>query len=278
MSAHAKRIVIAILSALLLAAASVSTYRLIGELRALQGLQLERAELAHVKYGLLNAEVWVDQVSLILAERIEHFELTEENRPQLKRNVEIVLDRLLLEIEQVLRRRNAEGANWVDRLQGSLRQGVQDWLVDFDSLRARVPLYADAVLEELDRPQTREQIKLGLLQAIDEAAGATFSRVDDSSLLRIQLEHACSPAESCTRLLEREAMTRQQGARDHALWALGCIVLLFALNALRLGGSLNTPHQTSTSGGPTRHGSSTSESPPRRPGFSKPAHPSPSMI
>jgi hypothetical protein len=235
MSAHTRRIITAIISVLLLVGATISTYRLITELRALQMLQVERAEIEHVKYGLLDAEAWVDQLSLILANRIEGFELTDENRPQLKRNVEIVLDRLLQEIEQVLQRRNAEGSSWLDRIQGSLRQGVQDWLVDFDSLRARVPLYADAVLEELDRPQTRTRIKQELLRAIDAAAAATFSRVDRSRVLQIQQRRGCATLEVCPTLIAQEAEMRQQAARIYAGWTLGFIGLLFALNALGRG-------------------------------------------
>ena len=170
MTAQLKRIIVGLIAALLLILASVATYRLILELRALQQVQLQRAELQDVKYGLLDAEVWVEQVSAILAERIEQFELTEQNRPQIKRHLEVVLDRMLAEIEQILRRRNAEGDNWIDRVQGSLRQSVQDWLVDFDQLRARVPVYADALLEELDRPETRREIQHQLLQAIEQAA------------------------------------------------------------------------------------------------------------
>ncbi|NBC48680.1 MAG: paraquat-inducible protein A [Gammaproteobacteria bacterium] len=221
---------IGIISTLLLSAAAVSTYRLIVELRTLQSLQAQRAELMHVKYGLFNAEVWVDQVSLILAERVEQFELNETNRPQIKRNIEVVLDRLLQEIEQVLSRRNAEGSGWLDRLQGSLRQGVQDWLVDFDRLRARVPLYADAVLDELDRPQTRAEIQRSLTQALERAAGATFSHIDRTPIEQIVEAHGCPQAEACAGELASKADDRRRQAQIAALVTLVCIALLFLIN------------------------------------------------
>jgi hypothetical protein len=230
LSAPARRLLIGIISTLLLSAAAVSTYRLIVELRTLQSLQAQRAELMHVKYGLFNAEVWVDQVSLILAERVEQFELNETNRPQIKRNIEVVLDRLLQEIEQVLSRRNAEGSGWLDRLQGSLRQGVQDWLVDFDRLRARVPLYADAVLDELDRPQTRAEIQRSLTQALERAAGATFSHIDRTPIEQIVEAHGCPQAEACAGELASKADDRRRQAQIAALVTLVCIALLFLIN------------------------------------------------
>ncbi len=229
MSGQLKRIIVGLISAVLLIVVAVSTYRLILELRTLQQVQLQRAEFQDVKYGLLDAEVWVDQLSVILTERIQQFELTEQNRPQIKRNLEVVLDRMLAEVEQVLRRRNAEGDNWIDRLQGSLRQGVQDWLVDFDQLRARVPLYADAVLQELDRPETRREIQRQLLQAIEQASEATFTRVDRSLQHQIEQTHGCESATNCVARLSQAARAHQAQAQILALWALGCISLLFIL-------------------------------------------------
>jgi hypothetical protein len=230
MSAPITRIGIALISALLLAASVFAAYRLIVEMRTLQTLQQQRAELEHVKYGLLNAEVWVDRIATILADRVQDFELTTDNRPEIKRNVELVLDRLLQEIEQALRRRNAQGSSWLDRLQGSLRQGVQDWLVDFESLRARVPLYADAVLDELDRPETRARIRRALIETIDDAAEQTFSRVDQARLRAIEAAHGCPSPATCAAQIDAEAAARQRRAQHAALWALAGIGLVLALN------------------------------------------------
>jgi hypothetical protein len=224
-----QRISVALVSAALLVGAMSSTYQLILELRTLQQTQLQRAELQDVKYGLLDAEVWVRQISAILAVQIEQFELTEQNRPQIKRNLEVVLDRMLSEIEQVLRRRNAAGDSWVDRLQGSLRQGVQDWLVDFDQLRARVPLYANAVLEELDRPENRREIQRQLLQAIEQASEATFTEVDRSLQQQIEQAHGCATTADCVERLGQAASAHEAQAQINALWTLGCVSLLFIL-------------------------------------------------
>jgi hypothetical protein len=248
MPARLKRLLVGLGAAVLLMVAAAATSQLVMELRALQQLQLQRAELQDVKYGLLNAEVWVAQISTILAERIERFELTDQNRPQLKRNLERLLDRMLVEVEQVLRRRNAQGENWIDRLQGSLRQGVQDWLLDFDQLRARVPVYADAVLDELDRPETRQEIERQLRLAIEQASEATFTRVDRSMLQQIKRAHGCESIAICKGQLTELAHGYQTRARAHALWTLGSLGLLFVLAWLAPNSSA-IPSQTRLSQG-----------------------------
>lgn len=226
------RIVLALLSALLLAAASVLTVQLIGDLRQLQRTQTELAELRDVKYGLFNAEVWVQQVSAILGERIDTFEVTDANRPELKRQIERVLDRLFVEIDHYLRRRNARGDNWLERFGGTLRQGVQDWLLDVDELRGRVPAYADAVIDELNRPETRGEIKTALLAALRNAADSTFSEIDRGALATILERHGCADVPDCLQRLELSAGDLRSRTLYEGILVLALIAALFTLNIL----------------------------------------------
>jgi len=223
------RIGAALLSAALLIGATLLAFHLSVDLRRLQSLQTDLAELQDVRYGLLNAELWVDQIADILAHKIDSFEVTDANRPLVKRNIEILLDRLLVEVEHYLRRRNAAGDNWVERLQGSLRQGVQDLLLDFTELRARVPVYADAVIDELNRPATRAIIKQQLLQALDSAAAATLSQTDLTAFELILSRQGCTRAPACVDAMQAESAELRQRTVITAVWVTALITVLFAL-------------------------------------------------
>jgi hypothetical protein len=214
------------LGALLLAAALLAAQAIV-DLRRIQQLETDLAELHDVRYGLLNAEVWVDRLADLLAHRIDTFELTEENRPALKRNIEIALDRILVEVEKYLRRRNASGDNLWERLGGALRQGVQDLLVDFTELRAQVPAYADAILQELNRPETRAQLKAQLLEALQSTAAATFTATDFSAFDAVLARHGCPDAAACEPRLRYEAAALQERARVFALGELIAVAALF---------------------------------------------------
>lgn len=205
---------------------------MIEDLRRLQHTQVELAELRDVKYGLFNAEIWVERISAILAQRIDDFTVTQESRPGLKREIERVLDRLLVEVEHSLKRRNAAGDNWLERFGGSLRHGAQTLLLDFDELRAQVPVYADAVIDELDQPATRREIRRALVAAVRDAADSTFTRIDETTRIAILQRHECPDVAVCTaHLTDRadllRAKTQYQGAAVFAL-----IAALFALNIL----------------------------------------------
>lgn len=228
----ARRLTVALLSLALLLSAAALTWQLVAGLRALQRVQTDLAELQDVKYGLFNAEVWVGHAATVLSARIDRFELTADNRPRLKRNLELVLDRLFVEIDQYLRRRNATGDSVFDRLQGALRQNVQDWLLDVTELRARVPAYADAVLDELNRPETRGELRTALLVALRDAADASFTALDRGPYDAILAAWGCADAPACTGPMRARAAQLRAAALRDALLVLALVGALFLLHAV----------------------------------------------
>jgi hypothetical protein len=134
----------------------------------------------------------------------------------------------------MMRRRNAAGDNWVERFQGQLRQSVQDLLVDFTELRARVPAYADAVIDELNRPETRAEIKRQLLAAIDRAAASTFSDTDTRPRERVLSAHGCADVAACLGVIDAASADVRRHAVAMALGVLGAVALMFLLARGRL--------------------------------------------
>jgi hypothetical protein len=99
------------------------TVRLVGGAAAVKANAVDLAELNDVRYGLLDADNWVSQISAILDRRIDQFELTKQKKPEIKRQIERVLDRLIVEIDQYQRRQNRGDGSWVDRVRGAIRLG-----------------------------------------------------------------------------------------------------------------------------------------------------------
>ena len=218
--------------ALLLAAASMIV-AVVAEAGRLKTWQNDLAVLDDVRYGLLDADNWVAQISDILDRRIEEFELTPESRPVVKRNVERVLDRLLNEIDEYQRRRNQTGETWVERIEGALRQEVQDYFLDFDELRSKVPAYAAAVLEELTKPDAKAEIKDSLRTTIADLAGSTFSKTDRSDFERVLAEHGCADADACRAQLRSDIEQSKRKVGGQAAAVMGLVALLFLVSLYR---------------------------------------------
>src|SRR4051794_30709759 len=87
-----------LVSVLLLVAAIVFTWRTIDGLAARRMLRTQLAEISHVRYGLLNADRWVEKLVPILDAQIETLNITAPNRASLRPMVRNALSRLLDQI------------------------------------------------------------------------------------------------------------------------------------------------------------------------------------
>ena len=95
---------------LLLVVACHSVWRTIGILSARRTLRTDLAEISHVRYGLLNADRWVEKLVPILNAQVDALDLTATNRASLKPTVVTALNRLLDQVKQQLAPKPAPGA------------------------------------------------------------------------------------------------------------------------------------------------------------------------
>jgi hypothetical protein len=190
-------------AALLFIAASGLLVHLIGDLNRIKTIKIDLAEIHHARYGILNADEWVARIAEIITKRVDAFELTDANRPQVTKAVAQVLDTMLVEIERYLHKRNLKhGGTWMDQLQGALQQGLQDVLIDFDRLREKVPQYADAVVEQLSKPEAKEEIKTQVIALMRQTSDATFAKTDRAPLQAVLDRYGCDGVEVCSQRLE----------------------------------------------------------------------------
>ncbi len=217
-----------ILAVAIFAGAVLLVAHLIADLNRVKALKSDLGEINNVRYGLLDADQWVGRVSAILERRINEFELTDQNRPQIKQAVEHVLDTLINEVEQYLRRRNQpSGGSWMDQVKGALQQGLQDMLVDFDELRRKVPQYAELVLEELSKPEAKRELKAQLLGFLQQASDSTFAKTDRTRLEALLASHDCADAAACSAQLRAEIVAARGPIRYQFAGVVSLVGLLF---------------------------------------------------
>ena len=213
---------------LLFAGALLLAFQVVQELDRVKVLKTDRAELNNIRYGLLDADQWVARVSVVLERRIEDFELTDANRPQIKQAVEKMLHTLIEQVERYLRQRNQPtGGGWMDQIKGAIQQGLADMLVDFDALKQKVPEYADLVVEELSKPEARREIQAQLVAFLNQAAADTFARTDRSRLDALMTEYGCTDLGACDALLEARVADAERPLLQLVLGLFGVIALLF---------------------------------------------------
>ena len=219
--------------ALLLAAVAILAVQLIGTLRTHQRMAVELATIDDIKYGLLNADTWVDQVTRIIEKKINEFKLTPENRKTVKATLEKMLDVFITQADLRLRKEK-ENANLLKRA----KEKVREKLIDIGDVKAGIPEYADKILDQMNQPKTRENLTEVVRNLLNDVSQSTFAVVDKSRFEAVRAEYQCEDRETCERSIQSRIDANHRVAVIQTLVMLGLILLLF-IGATFLPGGLN---------------------------------------
>ena len=217
-----------LLGALLILMAGMS-WKLIDYQRLHQQLVQDRAELRHIRYGMLNADKWVQQVSAIVDKKVKELELRGEQRESMKRALERMLDTLITEADRYIRAQHISG-NWWDRTTGRVKEGMRNTLMDVDTIKAGIPEYAEQILLELENPETRREIGEFLNAIVGDLADATFATLDETLQAEIHQRYQCPGSTKCKRVIgSRLAEVNEQSSYLAIALCLGAALMLLAV-------------------------------------------------
>lgn len=196
---------------------------LIGTLRAQQQLAQDRAEINSVKYGLLNADAWVEQVAEIVNKKVKTFELTAENRAAIKLTLQRMLDTLITEADRQMRSQEKRG-NWWRRTATKVKLSVKDTLIDMEEVKRGIPGYADAILDEMVKPEPREELNSFIRNLLANVTSTTFADLDRSRVEAIHSLYGCKDRPACQAAIG----SRIEAAHLRAIWLALAVLALSA--------------------------------------------------
>lgn len=211
---------------LLLLAVGNSVWQTIGILSARRTLRTELAEISHARYGLLNADRWVEKIVPILEAQIDALDLTATNGAALRPTVVRSLNRLLDQVEEQLAPKPAPGAGAAGFAAQAQAMIIHNMLA---SLKPHVPEYAGMVLRELGRPENKKAVRDYLRKVVTDGARATFGTVDMTSYSAILKQYGCADGAACQIELNRRIQIMDSRVSFHYLLALAATALGFLL-------------------------------------------------
>jgi hypothetical protein len=210
---------------LLLAPAVLFTWRTMDGLAKRRLLRMDQAEIGHVRYSMLNADRWVEQILPILNGKIDALDLTAQTGASLRPSVEEALYRLLDQVKE-LSPKPAPGGN-TGGFTSQANALIANMMVS--SLRPRVPQFADVVLTELGSPKNKQAVKKYLAGVLAEGAKSTFSAVDMTSYSAILKQYGCADAAACRQQLGNRIREADDRLARWYMTALGATGLAFVL-------------------------------------------------
>jgi len=215
-----------LISSCLLAATIYFTYQVILLAKKNQEEKIDLAEINNIRYGLLNVDEWSEKVAVIMTEKINEFELTPENREKLQGNVEGILYRLIDEVDVLMKERTSGGFS-------GLKRWIAGFAVDVNQLRDSVPSFAETVLEELNKPETKKNLKLYVLSKLDEFVENTFNKDKMVMLDNLLLKYGCEDKEDCQTFLHEKIDNRENYINILVITILILVALNFLINIIQ---------------------------------------------
>lgn len=135
-------------------------------------LSADLVELSMVKYGLFNVDVWKEKISIIVSDEIDKFEITDQNRADMRVKIQKFLYEQVDLFEVNYKERNKSS------LGGLMRSAVAGLTNTFSEIRTEVPNITEEIIGFLEDPENRKDLKNFVAKKLDTYTAQTFSEMD----------------------------------------------------------------------------------------------------
>ena len=203
----------------------VLTVQLISLAKQNQEMKIDLAEINHIRYGLLNADEWRERVTLILSKKIIEFDLTPENRGELQKSLEIIMYGLLDDLELLVEERTSGQFSGMKKLLVAM-------ILDMDQLRDSVPSYSSKVLDEINKPATKQGVQNYLTDKLGDLSSATYNLDSMDVLAAIVLKYDCLDKSGCREQLLAGIEQKTEETNSRVMLILIFVLLIFLLNTI----------------------------------------------
>jgi hypothetical protein len=180
-------------------------------------------ELSKAKYGIFNVDEWkIIIADIIISKKVEEFNLTDSNREVMRTKIESFLYKVLNESEGNFKK-DKSGS-----LFGLIQKSVASVTDIFGHLKSEVPKITEDILNFMDDPENRNQIKKYLRNLIDKYADETFASVDYTILDEILARHDLSDKSEGLIIVQSGIVQIEKDSTIYN-WALSFAVLVVFL-------------------------------------------------
>jgi hypothetical protein len=213
-----------ILSFVLVIASAVLCQQIISNSIAGQIDKNDHAELNHVKYGLFSIDEWKRQIGPILTGEINKLSLSTTNEEALRKHLEVLLNTVIDQIDKKIREGNSGTAG------GQVKQAFINVFINLDDIKKGIPEYADSILHEMTKPETKRQIKTILSDQLQEYSSLTFDTRETAQMRRILLRMDAKDIEGAKIKLSREISAKGSLISIEVILLIILSAILFAMS------------------------------------------------
>lgn len=178
MSRILQQFLVILLAGALMLLAGWSSYSIFKYSSEAAEIKRDYSELNSITHGIMSVNIWRDHLTTMVLNRIDEFEFTEEQE-----------DTLVHQVENILTAGIDKGADILDQKQkgikAKLRKFAVKTLVPEDKIRALVPMFAQTIVNEIQKPENKEALKYVIKSKLQEYSDLTY---DDSQAETLKIK------------------------------------------------------------------------------------------
>lgn len=216
------RISLIIIIASIVAYMTFGIYQIESEQRQ---LKTDLIELSDVKYGMFNVDRWKEILVDVIVKKAEEFEIPSGSKAEMSEQISAFLTTTIDDFEK---RYNDDSDG---SFSGFLRKSVASMTDIFGRMKNDIPIFTEQIVNFMDNPENKGQIKKFLMAEIEKYTAETFSEIDyrqrDQILSKYDqanIEMAVSGLENNIQQLSDESKTMK-----NMLYALAALAALFTV-------------------------------------------------
>lgn len=191
-----------------------------------QSYKMDYAEINHFKYGLFSVNTWREKITVIVAQELDKISLTKKNekvvRKQLEQQLSILIDKVMEKIKK----------DNYDTPQGQIKYGIFKGFVNVDEIKKGIPVYAEAILGELRKTKTQNEIKGLIKEKINFYLSQSFDEFDDTPIRNILKRTASKDVDEAKHKLNQGIYSEHTITRQYAMALLLIAVVIFIIEGL----------------------------------------------
>jgi hypothetical protein len=181
-------------------------------------LKADEMELSSISYGLFNPERWKEEIKSTVAQEIAQYKLDGKDRAMVKEQLERVLTQVFDELRHTVETHDKG-------LKGALRKAVVKVVIPVQAVKEDIPVYAEHILDAVDKPANREKLKHFALEKLDSLAARTSGAIDMHLYDAIMAKYGFTDVKTGIATLQHERSTKAEVRRYYG-WAIMADVLL----------------------------------------------------
>jgi len=139
-------------------------------------IKFEYSNVNAIRYGLFSVSAWRNNIRDIVSDRIADFTLTQDQEEVLRTEINDVLNALVDQADSTI--------NHPKSLNGKIKKAAINVFVDWAEVRKKIPTFTQTILDEINKPENREKVKVLAEEKVNEFAVNTYDPGLDT--LRIQ--------------------------------------------------------------------------------------------